>query len=189
MIVTWRWSISIFSLLPRGFPIAGPAFGGEGRVQSLLTHALRSRHGISVSGRWSLDMSPHVCSWRTSVFHLRNRLLTLPGGPLDPLDRYRNPKKRKQFGWIFLIFYHYFAIYYLSLFHFRRPFNIMNRCWNPSRMISNYHCFAIYDHFKCRRFRHDRIGCYFVHWKSDEFFLWPDTGGVKAAISQPNPKK
>ena len=29
----------LFSLLPRGAPPAGPAFGGEGRIRSLLTQA------------------------------------------------------------------------------------------------------------------------------------------------------
>ena len=54
-----KWSLHgddryLFFLCSHVVPPAGPAFGGE-------------------------DISPHVCCWRTSVFHLRNRLLTLPG--------------------------------------------------------------------------------------------------------------
>ena len=61
------------------------------------------------------------------VFQLRNGFWTLPGGPLDPLDQYKNP-----FIFYFLNFFHIF-----SLFRYKRPFNTINRCWDPSRMIEN----------------------------------------------------
>ena len=43
-----------------------------------------------------------------------DRYMVPPAGPAFGGDRYRNL--------YFLILYHYFAIYYLSLFHFRRPY-------------------------------------------------------------------
>ena len=140
VIVTWRWSISIFSLLPRGAPRRSSLWGrGAGAVFATSYSQKPSRHKcvrkmkhghvstclllknicshlrnrlLTLLGASALrnPCASHVCSWRTPVFHLRNQLLTLPGGPLDALDRYRNPKKKENnlivFSYILSLFRH-----------------------------------------------------------------------------------
>ena len=61
--------------------------------------------GFGISGFFCIyNMGP---KWKKSkfekktffdVFHLRDRFWTLPDGPLDPLDRYKNPKKNSKFS-------------------------------------------------------------------------------------------
>ena len=63
-------------------------------------------------------------------FRLQNRLPDLPDGSPDSLDQYNiQEKNQKQF---------FFGIsLYFSLFRYKRSFNTINRCWDPSRIVEN----------------------------------------------------
>ena len=59
------------------------------------------------------------------VFKLWDRFWTLPDGPLDPLDRYKISKKKKDF----------LEISHIGpLASYNRPFGPINRCWEACRL-------------------------------------------------------
>ena len=62
-----------------------------------------------------------------NVFHLRDGFSPLLDGPLDPLDRYKNPKNKHIF----------IKIDIGPLFSSKRSFNTIIRCQDPSRIIQD----------------------------------------------------
>ena len=62
------------------------------------------------------------------VFKLRDGFWTLADGPLDPLDRYKNPQKKFEN----LFFGDFFHIRPLA--GYNRQLKPINRCWKPFRI-------------------------------------------------------